>query len=166
MALITPGSGTLKSATAEDQLLELATYIKNLEQQPSKNPSATNKITITHNLTSLQATITFSLPAKPGINNLGQPITTADNYLQNTGFTNDGSGTFKSDKPENYFLELITYLQIKEADTTKNIDGSNNVTASYDSDENLFSGSVSLPIDVALQSDGSTKIQASEYLRD
>lgn len=60
----------------------------------------------------------------------------------------------------------MTYLQIKEADITKNNDSLNYVTATYDSDDNTFSGTASIPIIAGLDSSGNIQISADEYLKD
>jgi hypothetical protein len=160
MTAIIPGSGaSISAATLEGQLLELAVFLKIAEQSPSKNPNSRNFIGITFNLSTLIASITFSLPASPGVNS-------ATPYLQNTGFTPGSGGTFLSANPEAYFMELVTALQINEANTAKNPALANNVSAVYDSDEQLFDGTATLPIEVSLQLDGSIKTIADEYLLD
>jgi hypothetical protein len=167
MTAIIPGSGaSISAATLEGQLLELAVFLKIAEQSPSKNPNSRNFIGITFNLSTLIASITFSLPASPGVNSSGQLLTTATPYLQNTGFTPGSGGTFLSANPEAYFMELVTALQINEANTAKNPALANNVSAVYDSDEQLFDGTATLPIEVSLQLDGSIKTIADEYLLD
>jgi hypothetical protein len=167
MTQTTPGTGaTLKANTIEGQLLELVTFLKLAEQTPAKNPNSRNFIGIVINSGTLIANISFSIPATPGINSSGQLITTATTYLQNTGFTPGTGGTFLSTSPEAYLLELITSLQINEANTTKNPAQANNVSATYSSDELLFEGSASLPIEISLQPDGSIKLIADEYLAD
>jgi hypothetical protein len=167
MTVITPGNGaTLLSNTLEGQMLEIATFLKLAEQSPAKNPNSRNFIGITCNFSTLIANITFSLPAAPGINNVGQLLTTATPYLQTTGFNPGSGGTFTSETPEAYLLELVTALQIKEADGVKNPTQANNVSATYDSDELIFDGTASLPLEILIQLDGSIKILADEYLLD
>jgi hypothetical protein len=165
-AITLSSGGTLKSDNAENQLLELATFIKLTEQTPAKNPTNSNNLQITYNAQTLLVTINYSMPAVSGINTSGQPITTAANYLINTGFESGSDGTFKSTSPESYFLELITYLQIQESNPAKNPNSENNVTFTYNSDENKFSGTATLFIDISIQPDGSNKIIVNEYLRD
>lgn len=167
MTAITPGNnGTLKSDSAEGQLLELAAFIRFAEQLATTNPTNRNAVTVAYNLQTFTANLTFTIPAIPGINANGQSIITASAYLINTNFNVGTAGTFKSTTPEAYLLELITYIQIKESDITKNTLNSNNVTANYDSDDNVFSGSATIPIIAALDEDGNTKIIADEYLKD
>jgi hypothetical protein len=167
MSQVTPGSGaTLKADSLEGQLLELASFLKKAEQTPAQNPNARNFIGITCNFSTLVASITFSLPASPGINSSGQLITTATPYLQNTGFTAGSGGTFLSPTPEGYFLELIVSLQISEANSAKNPTLVNNISAIYDTDEQLFDGTAALPFVFSSQTDGSVALVPEEYLLD
>lgn len=167
MTVVTPGSqATLKASKAESQLLELLTYIKLMELQPSKNPDNKSNVSINYNLGTQLANMTFSIDAIPEINNLGQMVSVAKPYLQNTNFTSGSGGTFVSSTPEAYLLELLSFIQIKESDSTKNTNNDNNVAFTYDVDRSLFSGNVTLPIEVSLQDDGTVKVTAKEYLRD
>lgn len=167
MTVVTPGSqATLKAAKAESQLLELLTFLKLMELQPNKNPEGKNNVSINYNVTTQLANISFTVDATPQINNLGQMVTIAKPYLVNTGFTPGTGGTFVSSTPEAYLLELLSFIQIKESDPTKNLNSENNVAFTYDVDRNTFSGSVTLPIETSLQNDGNVKITAKEYLKD
>lgn len=167
MGAITPGSGaTIKSGTAEGQLIETIAFIKSQEQLASRNPKGSNAVQMSFNLGTLQASLSFTMPAQPGINTLGQPITTADIYLQNTGFIPGTGGTFVSTTPEAYLLEVATYIQMQEQLANKNPEGVSNVSSVFDADELTFSGNATIPIEVALTSDGSIQVAADEYLRD
>jgi hypothetical protein len=104
MTVITPGvDATLKSDNAEGQLLELAAFFRFNEQLTTTNPTNRIGVSVNCNLSTFTSNITFSLTAQPGINSIGQPITSASVYLQNTGFTPGVDGTFKSTTPEAYF---------------------------------------------------------------
>jgi hypothetical protein len=167
MTAITPGiGGTLKAPSAEGQLLELSSFIRFKEQLAATNPNSRTNLTVSYNFQTFAANMTFSMPAAPGINASGQAIITAIPYLVSTGFTAGTGGTFKSTTPEAYLLELVTYLQIKEADASKNPTTANNISADYSSDDNIFSGNATMPFIASLDTNGHTIISADEYLKD
>jgi hypothetical protein len=165
MVAITLGTGgTFKSPTAEGHLLEICTYLQNQERSNISNSTNKDYVQISFNLNDMTTGISFALPAEQTINETGQIITTASDYLQNITFSPGTNGTFKSSTLSQYFLEVVTYLQIKESNNVSNTQLVNNVTSSYDADDKLFSGSITLPIAVTIDSSGHPLISAVEYL--
>lgn len=171
VTLINIGSdsnSTLKAESVEGQLLEICTFIKDAERTTTKNPENRNSITsFSCNFITKVANIGFTFPLSQGINSNGQPISTATNYLVNTGFVGATEGTLLSNSPEKVFLELLTYIQLLENDVTKNPDGNNNVTFSIEGDDSVVTGNMSLPILFGTNATtGEVVIGANEYLRD
>lgn len=163
MAIITPGTGgTLKKSTAEGQLLELLTLLQITEAQFTNTLDA---IQISYNLDLLIASSVFAIPASESIDGNGAIIRTASNYLTSLTFSPGTGGTFKSANAAQYLMELIGYLQSRENDPAKNPSNFNKITSNFDGDTNLFSGTVSLDVDVTLDNTtGNTIIYAKEYL--
>ena len=108
--------------------------------------------------------ISFAIPAEQSISESGQVMTNASDYLQGVTFTPGTGGTFKSSSLSQYFLEVVTYVQIKENIAASNPQSVNNVSSSYDADDKLFSGSINLPISVTFDNTGHPVISAVEYL--
>ncbi len=165
MTGITPGVGaTILSDSAEGQLLEVVALIKNHEKVPSKNPTNATRVSCSFNLGGGVANISFQIPATPVINETGQVVQNAATYLQNTSFAAGDGGTFKSTTIEAYLLEVATHLQIKESNTIKNPNNLNNVQVTFDSDEGIVNGTVSLPI--IFEVSNGVRVLADEYLLD
>jgi hypothetical protein len=166
MTAIIPGSGgTIQSTNAEQVLLDCITLIKNLEKVPSKNPTNTNGVSCSLGLNTAIANISFNMPAIPALNNSGQQVQTASSYLSNTEFTPGTGGTFKSSSIEGYLLEIVTYLEIVESNSTKNPNSNNYISSTFDSDNRVVTGVATLPIIFELGSEF-IKIMADEYLLD
>lgn len=165
MVSIIVGSGnTFKSGTAEGHLLEICTYLQKQEKNLTSNPTGKDFFQITYNLNDMVTGISFAVPAEQSIGSSGQVLTTASDYLQGITFTPGTGGTFKSLTLSQYFLEVVTFMQIKENTTANNPQLVNNVSSSYDADDKLFSGSISLPISVNFDDNGHPLIIATEYL--
>ncbi|WP_375471009.1 hypothetical protein, partial [uncultured Nostoc sp.] len=98
------------------------------------------------------------------IDSTGQVITSASDYLQGITFSPGTDGTFKSQTLSQYFLEVVTFLQIKENNPTSNLQLVNNISSSYAADDKLFSGSATLPISITLDANGHPVVSAIEYL--
>lgn len=166
MTAIIPGSGgTIQSSSAEQALLDCITLIKNLEKIPSKNPNNTNGVSCSLGLNTSIANISFNMPAIPTLNDSGQQVQAASNYLLNTNFTPGSGGTFKSSSIEGYLLEIVTYLEIVESNPTKNPNSNNYVSSTFDSDNRVVTGVATIPIIFELGSEF-IKIMADEYLLD
>ena len=165
MVLITVGAGnTFSEPTAEGHLLQICTYLQIKEKNLSSNPTGKDFFQITYNLNDMVTGISFAIPAEQSISESGQVMTNASDYLQGVTFTPGTGGTFKSSSLSQYFLEVVTYVQIKENIAASNPQSVNNVSSSYDADDKLFSGSINLPISVTFDNTGHPVISAVEYL--
>jgi hypothetical protein len=153
-----------KSVTAEALLLEVITYIQNKELSLSSNSTNKDFVQVTYNLNNMTAVGSFTIPAIQSINDAGQVLTSGSDYLQGITFTPGDGGTFKSLSLSQYFLEIVTYLQIKEADLLLNPQNENNIFSSYDADDKIFSGTISLPLTISFDELGRPVITAKEYL--
>jgi hypothetical protein len=165
MTIVTAGSGaTIQSDNAEQQLLDCIALIKGWEKG-AQNPNKGNTINCSFGLGSSLAVVSFQVPAAPSINSDGQQVQSAIAYLINTNFTPGTGGTFKSTSVEAYFLEVLTFLEIVEANTTKNPSGVNNVASSFDSDGRVVTGTANIPFTFEIDN-GFIKFMADEYLLD
>lgn len=165
MTAIIVGSGsTFKSVTAEALALEVITFLQNEELKPSSNSTGKDFVQLSYNLNTMSASAQFSIPASQSIDGAGQLITSASDYLQNILFTPGAESTFKSITLCQYFLEVVAYLQILENDPTKNPQSENNVSYSYDADNKVFTGSLTIPLTITFSDTGSPIISAKEYL--
>jgi hypothetical protein len=164
MTVVTPGTnGTLKKATAEGQLLELITFLQLAEANTAKNPNARNFVSGTFNIDSLVFSGSFNFPVITTVL-AGQISVGASEYLNNHGFTAGTGGTFISDNPAQHLLEIATFLQNREADTLFNPQGLNNISTTIDGDSGIFSGTISLNLEMLLTAEGKTEFSAKEYL--
>jgi hypothetical protein len=165
MAIIVVGAGSsFKSSTAEGLLLEVITYLQNQEMNISTNSLNKDFIKLSYSLDNMTATGSFSIPAVQSIDSSGQIIVSGSNYLENIVFSPGDGGTFKSSTLSQYFLEIVTYLQIKESNPSTNPQSENNIFSSYDADDKIFSGSVTLPLTISFDDSGHPVITAKEYL--
>ncbi len=165
MTVITIGTdSTFKSTTAEALLVEICTFLQNKELNTLSNPTSKDYVQISYNLNDMTTGISFSIPAEQSIDATGQVLTTAIEYLQGVTFASGDGGTIKSTTLSQYFLEVVTFLQIKENNSTTNPQSINNISSTYDADEKLFSGSINLPITVNFDDAGHPMIIATEYL--
>lgn len=166
MTTIAVGSnGTLKTSTVEGHLLELLTFLQLKETDTVVNPSGKDYIQGTYNLNNLTFNGNFSIPVIQTINNTGELTLVAKEYLVSSGFSPGDGGTFKSTNPAQYLIEVLTFIQNREPDPTKNLSGNEIVTASIDTDAMTYSGTVNnLPVNMTINSDGNTVFIAKEYL--
>lgn len=166
MTQIDKGSNsTLKATSAEGQLAEVILLIQQLETNLIANPSSRDAVSATADFNTLTFAGNFSIPCSQEISNTGQVVLVPTSYLLQTNFVG-GGGTIKSNSIEGYLLELFSFLQIREQVSAKNPNQENRVTGSYDSDEQLYSGSVSLSFDMQIDANGMPTIDVNEYLLD
>ncbi|RAM49473.1 MAG: hypothetical protein C6Y22_22220 [Hapalosiphonaceae cyanobacterium JJU2] len=165
MTTITAGTGaTIKSLTAEAQLIETFTYLQLAEADTSRNTNARDYVQGNFNINTATFNGSFSFPVVSSVNSEGQVVTSAVSYLSNDTFTAGTGGTFKSTNPLQYLLEILIFLQNREASNTYNPQLRNLISFNADGDSSTYSGSVTLPISMALNTDGTTKFTAVEYL--
>lgn len=166
MTVITAGSNsTLKTGTVEGQLLELLTFLQLKETDTVVNPSGRDYIQGSYNFNTLTFNGTFNIPVTQTISNSGELTLVAKEYLVNSGFEPGSGGTFKSTNPAQYLIEVLTFIQSKESDPTKNLSGNEIITASIDTDALTYAGSINaLPVTMTIDSTGNTVFTAKEYL--
>jgi hypothetical protein len=166
MSVITTGGGTatLKSTTAEGQLLEIISFMRIMEQNLTNNPQGLNKITASLDIKNLSISGNFSFNlTKTESTDFGTLFKISE-YLISTGFSSGTGGTFKSPTPANYMREVLEYLQSLEANPNKNLQAANNITTSFDTDDLLYSGTFSFNLNLSIASNGATTFTAKEYL--
>lgn len=166
MAAIQPGTGeTFKSTTAEGRLIEAVCFLRLQEGDTAKNPNDLNAVIGDFSINSNEFSGSYSLACTQGLSASGSLSIVAKNYLTGVTFSpGTGTPTFKSTTIEAYLLEIIGYLQFLEADSTKNPNGLNQVTGTYNADTEVYSGSFAIPVSVEMGTDGSVKFAAVEYL--
>lgn len=166
MAAIAPGSGgSIRSTTAESALVEAILFLKQCERDSAKNPNGTQSVNFAVTDSGLVFSGDFSIAANQTLTGTGSLAIAANPYLTSTGFTAGSGGTFKSATIEATVLEILMYLQHLEADATKNVNGRNFVTGTYNSDTRIYRGTFSLPVAVEIGSDGKAIFTATEYLQ-
>lgn len=166
MATIQTGSGeTFKTTTAEGRLIECICFIRQQELDTAKNPNEQNAVIGDFSIGTFEFSGTFNIPCTAQLTTTGSISIVAAPYLSGVTF-NPGSGTpsFKSSTVEGYLLEVVTYIQALEANTTKNPQGLNNVTGNYNSDTGIYSGTFAIPITLLIGSSGEASFAAQEYL--
>lgn len=166
MATITAGTGgTLKSTTAEGVLVEALILQKINENDTAKNPSGTiDNISVSIDLDTQILSASWTLPVTRAITTTGKVEFTASEYLTGVTFAAGTGGTFKSTSNPGVIQEAAEYLQIWEANTAKNTQGKNNVTANYSTDGLTYTGSFTISITPTLDATGKLLIAPVEYL--
>lgn len=81
-----------------------------------------------------------------------------------TAIVNGSDATFNFAALEESLPALIRLGQISERDSVKNPSGRNYITSSENEDSATLTASVNFPVQLQIQSDGSIKIIASDYL--
>lgn len=163
MTTIAPGSGgTISSDIAEGQLFELLNWILLAEADSAKNPQNEESVTAQTNHKSKVFSGSIKLNAIQAIAS-GQITTTIKETLVSHGFTAATGGTFTSTSPMALLFEIMVFLQSKEADSSANPLGTNNLSYDYAGDTGLITGQFSLPIAIAL-GNGGISVSAVEYL--
>lgn len=167
MVAVTPGtSGTCTGTTAEAQLQQIITFLRACESNPNKNPNGINGINASHNQNTSVFAGSYDIPATMTINGSGNLVLTATPYLSAHNFSVGTGGTFKSLSPEAYALEVLMFLQQKEADSNSNTNNRNFVTGTYNSDSGKYTGTFSIPCTFALDSGIETvSYSVLEYLQ-
>lgn len=162
--IIVGSGGTIKSTVLENHLLETMILLQLQEQDVSKNSTKKDYIQGSYNTNSKLFNGNYSLPVVQTINTDGQLVVNVPDYLTGVDFSSGTGGTFKSTNLAAYFFEVLILCQLWENIPEKNPQGKNNVTGSLNSDNTLFTGSVSLPIQIEVAVNGSQVITALPYL--
>jgi hypothetical protein len=165
MALITTGgtNATLKSTTAENQLLEIISFIRVMEQNLTNNPQILNKISASLDIKTLTISGNFSFTLIKTESDFGTLFKVSE-YLINTNFNPGTGGTFKSPTPANYMREVLEYIQSLEANPNKNTQAINSITTSYDTDDLIYSGTFDFNLSLSIAATGAAVFTAKEYL--
>ena len=165
MTTITPGTGgTLKSPTAEGQMIEIISYLKKQELNTTVNTTNANNVTGSFTEATQIFTGSFSIPIGTVADSSGVITLQATNYLPTASFSAGTGGTFTSNNPAQYLLEVATFLQNTENNATKNTQQHNYISFTFDGDTSVYSGTVSLPISMQISSTGGLCFTAVEYL--
>lgn len=166
MASIQPGTGgTFKTSTVEGRLIEVVTFLRLQEMDSVKNPDDRNSVIGDFSINSSEFSGSYSLACSQAITAEGGISIVATPYLTGVTFApGSGSPTFKSTTVEAYLLEVITYIQFLESVTSKNPQGLNQVTGTYNADTGVYSGTFAIPCSVAIGSNGDCNFSAQEYL--
>ncbi|BAZ50509.1 hypothetical protein NIES4103_31250 [Nostoc sp. NIES-4103] len=161
MVAITLGTGgTLVKTTAEGQLLEIISFLQKAEANTTFNPSKVDYVAGTCNLNNSTFSGSYNIPITRTRNSTGQLVSEAKQYLTGITFTAGTDGTFKSNNPAQYLLEIVTFLQEKELTATDTTYG---VTDTTDGDTMTISGSITLPLEMSIEN-GNTIFSAKEYV--
>lgn len=166
MATVTPGTGgTIKSTTAEGQLHEIISFISQKQASISTNPSEAINVSANHDQQALLFSGTYQFSVSQTIGANGALTLTVNSYLVGTAFQVGTSGTFKSNSPEGYALEVLMYLQNRELNASFNPNNRNYITGSYNSDTGLYQGSFSIPVILGIDAvSGVVNYGANPYL--
>lgn len=163
MAAIQPG-GTITANTVEGQIMQCLTYLQLCEQDASKNPRGVDYVSIGYRSSgnSHSFTASWAIPVSQASSQTGNRTIVPIPYLIDNNFI--GGGSLNSEEPAAYLMELVTLAQNLEADTNKNPSGSNNITDQISGDDLVWSGSVSLPVEMSQNSQGNTIFTTKEFL--
>ncbi len=165
MVSITPGTGaTISSDTAEGQLVETVAFLRQQEQDSTKNPNLRTSVAGTISLTSKVFSGTIDLLTEVTINSTGNAVVSIKETLSGVDFSAGSGGTFKSNTPLNYLAEIVTYLQIQEASELSNPQSKNYITSTINSDAQTLTGTFSLPIEYTFDKNGGICFQTAPYL--
>jgi hypothetical protein len=167
VATVNPGSGaTLKSNTAEQQVVESVMLLWQAERVSVQNPTAVNSVVWTVNSSGGMFQGSFSLPATQSIQAGGALLITVVPYLSGVSFAVGANSTYSSASVEAAVLERLMYLQGLEQQSARNPNSRNFVTGTFDSETKLYQGTFSLPVATEIGSQGEIKFTAIPYLID
>lgn len=166
MASVTAGTGgTIKSTTAEGQLMEIVSFISQKQAIENNNPGLINNVFATHDQQQLTFAGTYNLPVSLSIGSGGVIELAAVTYLVGTAFQVGTNGTFLANSPEGYLLEVLMYLQGLEQQPTLNPNSRNFVTGTYNSDTGRYQGSFTIPVILGIDgASGVINYGANPYL--
>lgn len=165
MAVITPGTGTLKSVTLEGAFVEALFLLSIFEGSTTNNPNGTRRLTMTFSPSTKKLTGSWTFDAVPALDTSGNPIFTIQTHLTGVGFT-PGTAVKSANLPA-AIVELANMINFKEADVAKNPGANQKITALDNSGEDRSStGSFDFDLTLTVNTDGSTKLVGSSYLLD
>lgn len=163
MASITPGTGaTINAPSIEGQLFQLIHFINNAEAiaggdfnnfslEKSEDGILTSSFTLAGQYLYTPATGVYAESATP--------------YLASTPFTaGTPAGTIKGITLAQYFVDAVSYALVWQKNTIKNPQKVTGVQMSFDYQNCIFSGSLSLPYATFLGVSGAVSESATEWL--
>lgn len=160
MANVVNGAdSTLRENELSTRLLE-AFFLA--EKQPKEQDE--NRITITTNFNANTANVSFSFIVVPVINELGNVIYSAQNYLDNFDFNAGEGSDIKGDTLIQNIFEMLNLVSIYEKDAAKNPQGLSRLTATYNYANSTFSGTMQFVMNTRLTNNGKLEIGATPYL--
>lgn len=165
MAICRPGTGATITAPTQEAQLGHSFYLLNFYQSiPANNIGEVDYVQADIDLEEMTFTGSFDLPCTREYVN-GKPTFTVTEYLQNVPFTpGNPSGSFGSSSLPSYFLEILTFMQGVESFPQFNPAEVNNLSGTYDTDTAIFSGQLTLPIEVIMNPSGVLGVYFKEYL--
>ena len=167
MVKITPGTNTtVPTDTAEGVVFWALLALVTFENSPVTNPDKVTAVQGSLNVKDFTFNITFNFPCIQGLDGAGRVVFTAVNYLKNVTFEiGNPPGTFKSNNVPAYAVEAIMHLQNLENNKDLNPRDINNITATYDSEKQVLTGTAKIPCDIYLDANNGTgKFDPKEYL--
>lgn len=167
MATIEPGTNSsVPATTAEGVVFWALMAVASYEGYPVTNPDKVAAVQGSLNIKDSTFNITFNFPCIQASDEQGRTNFTGVNYLKNVPFEiGNPKGTFKSTNLPAYAVEAIMYLQAIENNKDLNPRDISNVTATYDSERKVLTGTVKIPCDLYLDSaTGTGKFDPKEYL--
>lgn len=160
MVTIANGTGsTLLEDELSTRLLE-AFFLA--ERQPKERDE--NRITITTNFNNNTANVTFNFNVVPVVDELGNIIHSAQNYLDNFDFNPGEGGDIKGDTLIQNIFEMLNLVSIYEKDAAKNPQSLSRLTATYNYINSTFSGTMQFEMRTRLTNSGKLEISAKPYL--
>ncbi len=161
MSTFNSGGGTLKSANKPQALLEMAHALASTERAASTTDIPLNNITISMDLEAQTAAVTCTLPIAAALNNSGQVVVTASDYLSGYAF-NPGSGDLRAINYPAAFLEVAQTVAVAEKAVVTN--PPNNITIAFDLEAGTAAISATLPVISAIDANGKISVAATDYL--
>lgn len=166
MAAITTGgsTATIKSTTAEGQLVEAFDFLQIQEAQVDKNPNSRDYIQTSYDVNAGLFTGIFNFDYIRSTGTGGEAIISVPTYLSSVTFSAGASGTFKSANPAAYLFEVARYIRELENNTTLNPQQKRNVSITYYDDISKVTGSFKCGFTLGLNSTGTRTITIVPYL--
>lgn len=160
-----PANSQLLSTTQVGVLLEIAIAVNVAESAyNAANPTRTKPLlTTTMNGDEKSAQINATFPISQAVNAQGRPFFTVTDYLGTAYSAFDGNAAIVSTNVMSAFLEQAHKVQAFELAFPEN-DRPNAVAIEYSSDAQSVTIACALPITEAINTDGSIKYTAVDYL--
>lgn len=160
MADINNGAdSTLLRDTLSSRLLESFFLV---EQQAKEQEQ--NRVTITTNFNANTATVNFNFEVVPVVDELGNVILSAKNYLDDFGFLPGEGSDIKGDNLIQNIFEMLNLVSIYENDPVRNPSSTSRLTATYNYATSAYSGTMSFNLNTRRTNSGAVELYAQSYL--